>query len=284
MLIKLQRLDTQHRMWKRFLGGNGLYPDEVHGLVRQIMELRNPSDAPLVMDVGSGSGIWTVEMANLFPQASVIGLDLTESKPNFVPPNCRFVTKDILTGIEEYTEKFDVVHARCVIGHVTDAMAFIRMLCDCLKPGGLLFLGDGNVGIYGVDEAQLEPASFDVGADNTNKSWMSLWMRHFLNVVESRVGPRKVTGRTLDDAMLMEPRFEVTGKRTFFDLLNCPEGDTDRSKSSGLAFAMSVKPAVLSAGMAPEMAERIIHNISQEVTGPMQTFSRWDLAWAVKKK
>ncbi len=28
---------------------------------------------------------------------------------------------------------------------------------------------------------------------------------------------------------------------------------------------MSVKPAVLSAGMAPEMAERIIHNISQEV-------------------
>lgn len=58
MLIKLQRLDTQHRMWKRFLGGNGLYPDEVDGLVRQIMELRNPSDAPLVMDVGSGSGIW----------------------------------------------------------------------------------------------------------------------------------------------------------------------------------------------------------------------------------
>lgn len=269
-------------MWKRLLGGNGLYPVEAEGLIHEMMN-QQAFSAPLVMDVGSGSGIWAVQMAELFPNASILGLDLTESKPSFIPPNCRFITKDILTGMEEYTEKFDVIHTRCVIGHVTDGVGFIRVMYDCLKPGGVLFLGDGNVGIYDVNEEQFEPASLDPGANNTNKSWMSLWMQHFLKAMESRVGPRQVTGNNQDEVMAKEPRFEILGRKTFYDLLNCPEGDPDLSKSSGLAFSMSVKPAVLAAGMASETVENILHHISLEVTGPMKTFSRWDLTWAVKK-
>ncbi len=45
--------------------------------------------------------------------------------------------------------------------------------------------------------AELEPASFDVGADNTNKSWMSLWDAAFSECcgIESRAKKSNRQGR-----------------------------------------------------------------------------------------
>ena len=100
--------------------------------------------------------------------------------------------------------------------------------------GGVLFIADGNPGVYDAKEKELEPATLDVGADNSNKSWMALMMLHYLKVMESRVGPREIIGQTLDDLVPKEPRLQAIGRKTFFDLLNCPEGSTDLSKSRGL--------------------------------------------------
>ena len=63
---------------------------------------------------------------------------------------------------------------------------------------------------------------------------MSLFMSKFLKVMETRVGPREYVGRNLDDLISKEPRLQAVGRKTFFDLLNCPEGESDLSKSSGL--------------------------------------------------
>ncbi|KLO12915.1 S-adenosyl-L-methionine-dependent methyltransferase [Schizopora paradoxa] len=281
--VEQERLDTQHGMWKRFFGGSGLYPTEANELILRLLKPLNTAQNPSVLDVGSGSGIWSIQMAELFPRASVLGLDLTESKPKYIPANCRFITKDIRSGLGEYKEKFDVIHARCVIGHITDIVEFIKKMCDCLKPSGVIFVSDGNPNVYDADHKEFEPASLDLETDNTNKSWMSLFMSKFLKVMETRVGPREYVGRNLDDLILNEPRLQAVGRKTFFDLLNCPEGNTDLSKSSGLAFAKTVKPAVLGAGIDSETVEKILHNISLEVTGPMKTFSRWDFIWALKQ-
>ncbi|KLO12914.1 S-adenosyl-L-methionine-dependent methyltransferase [Schizopora paradoxa] len=278
-----KRLDKQHRMWKRLLGGNGLYFAEACGLIREVLEPKNASEMPFIMDIGSGSGIWAVEMAELFPHAEVIGLDLVESKPPIVPSNCRFITKDILSGLEEYTGKVDIVHARSVISHLPSTDSFIGFVYNCLKPGGIFLLGDGNPTIYDENGKEFEPASLDTGVDNTNKSWMALLMNIYLNSMETKLGPRIIMGKTQDDLMSKEPRLEVRGRKTFFDLLNCPEGDTDLSKSSGAAFAAAVKPAVLGAGVSSETVERIVDNVYQEVTGPMKAFSRWDITWAIKQ-
>lgn len=97
----------------------------------------------------------------------------------------------------------------------------------------MLLLGDGNPIIYDANERQFEPASLDTGADNTNKSWMALLMHKYLDSMESKLGPRKIMGKSQDDLMPKEPRLQVLGRKTFFDLFNCPEGDTDLSKSSG---------------------------------------------------
>ena len=51
--------------------------------------------APLVrpqriLDLGTGTGIWAIDMADAHPGAQVIGTDLSPIQPKWVPPNCKF--------------------------------------------------------------------------------------------------------------------------------------------------------------------------------------------------
>lgn len=81
----------------------GLYPIDAEGYVTKALHVREMGHRqPAVLDIGSGSGIWYVagalylimfyrlnrlillratEMANKFPHARVIGIDLALSRP-----------------------------------------------------------------------------------------------------------------------------------------------------------------------------------------------------------
>jgi ubiquinone/menaquinone biosynthesis C-methylase UbiE len=43
-----------------------------------------------ILDLGTGSGIWCIEMGELYPSAEVIGVDLSANMPSWVPPNVHF--------------------------------------------------------------------------------------------------------------------------------------------------------------------------------------------------
>lgn len=49
----LQRLDLQHRIWTKLIGG--LYPTDLRGVIEE--RLGSTSD-PEILDVGCGTGIW----------------------------------------------------------------------------------------------------------------------------------------------------------------------------------------------------------------------------------
>lgn len=40
-----------------------------------------------ILDIGIGTGIWAIDMADKFPMANVIGTDLSPIQPSWVPPN-----------------------------------------------------------------------------------------------------------------------------------------------------------------------------------------------------
>jgi len=44
-----------------------------------------------VVDLGTGTGMWAIEIGELFPHATVTGTDLSPIQPYWVPPNVKFV-------------------------------------------------------------------------------------------------------------------------------------------------------------------------------------------------
>ncbi len=64
-----------------------------------------------IIDLGTGTGIWAMEMGDKFPSASVLGLDLSPIQTLWVPPNVRFLVDDVeddwLNGPD-----WDFVHSR----------------------------------------------------------------------------------------------------------------------------------------------------------------------------
>ncbi len=54
------------------------------------------SDHPhKIIDLGTGTGIWALEMGDQYPSAEVLGLDLSPIQTPWVPPNVRFLVDDI---------------------------------------------------------------------------------------------------------------------------------------------------------------------------------------------
>jgi 2-polyprenyl-3-methyl-5-hydroxy-6-metoxy-1,4-benzoquinol methylase len=47
-----------------------------------------------ILDIGTGSGIWAMDMADKYPGAQVLGIDIAAVQPRWVPPNCLFEIED----------------------------------------------------------------------------------------------------------------------------------------------------------------------------------------------
>jgi SAM-dependent methyltransferase len=121
------RLDLLHHIFRLVLGGP-LY--------------RAPIATPppgRILDVGTGTGIWAMEIAEEFPHAVVIGTDLSPIQPGWVPPNCKFYIDDAESEwAYRPDEHFDYIHGRGLCGGIGDWAKFYGQVYQNLKPGGWL--------------------------------------------------------------------------------------------------------------------------------------------------
>lgn len=126
--------------------------DVQHVLMQAV--LQNPYQAPLVnpgeiLDVGCGTGRWAYEMAQLFPQATVVGCDLVEPPAGAlsVPSNYRFVQADVLKGLPFPDQSFDFVHQRFLVlalpAHVWPGV--LRELVRVARVGGWVEVVEAQV-------------------------------------------------------------------------------------------------------------------------------------------
>ena len=74
------------------------------------------SETRTILDVGSGTGIWPIAMAQQFPQAHIIGVDIAlTSLPALLPPTCLFSQADVLQGLPFPNQQFDFTHQRLLV-------------------------------------------------------------------------------------------------------------------------------------------------------------------------
>ena len=97
--------------------------------------VKNPAK---VLDVGTGTGIWAIDMAATFPEAEVIGFDISPTQPSWVPPNCKFYIDDAQLEWTFGESSFDLVHIRALYGSISDWTELYRQAFRALHPGGYL--------------------------------------------------------------------------------------------------------------------------------------------------
>lgn len=143
--MEQERLDLQHHIWLLLLHGK-LYTAPLPQPAKD-QRLR-------ILDLGCGTGIWAIDMAEEFEKSEVYGVDLSPIQPTWVPGNCFFHVDDYE---DEWTyrdsEKFDYIHGRALSGTSSDWDAFYRKIMDNLKPGGYVEMQEYDAWIFSDDDS-----------------------------------------------------------------------------------------------------------------------------------
>lgn len=116
------RMDLVHHICRLVLGGK-LYLAPIDESVQRIL------------DLGTGTGIWAMDVADEHPSAEVLGIDLSPIQPQWTPPNCSFQVDDFESDWL-YSKPFDFIHARELEGCMSNETRLFKQALEHLKPGG----------------------------------------------------------------------------------------------------------------------------------------------------
>ncbi|KAJ1322867.1 gliotoxin biosynthesis N-methyltransferase [Microdochium nivale] len=108
-------------------------------------------DFKKVLDVGTGTGIWAIDFADVYPDADIIGTDLSPIQPSWVPPNVRFEIDDFLDAWTWDSGTFDFVHMRFLFGAVPNWNDLFAKAYGVLAPGGYVQTCECDVEILSDD-------------------------------------------------------------------------------------------------------------------------------------
>lgn len=107
---------------------------------------KQDSNKVVVLDIGCGSGIWTMEMATKFPQAHFIGIDKRPSFPiDIKPKNCHFKLFNINQSnvkLPFMDQTVDYIFQRDLNWDLSEStwLPLVKEFFRILKPGGWIEL------------------------------------------------------------------------------------------------------------------------------------------------
>ena len=253
-LQEVSRLDFQHYMLRYALRTNYMAP------------LGRPQS---ILDVACGTGRWAKEMAQTFPEANVIGLDITthttDEQQASQPTNYLFVQGNILDGLAFADASFDYTHMRLMMAALPldRWQDVVNELVRVTRPGGWIELVEGDL-LYGVGPA----------FDQLNQWGIDLCQRRGIDLT---IGPRVVNFLR---ATGLEPVYThkvliPTGKRGG-RLAAMAETDY-------MAIFSSVRGFLISLGMTNEVEYDQLFKVAQSEMADGQTPWPFYVAYAQRK-
>lgn len=162
--LEQNRCEVQHKLYRHCLDG-------------ALTSTRLPLDVAQILDLGTGTGVWPIEMAARYPQAQITGVDVYPiQRRKGVPPNVKFEIDDVENPWKFPDNSIDFVHARSIAGGVMDWPGLLRQVYDKLKPGGLFEMTEIALNVLDFDgkfaEAELCPEFLQVFRDVCEKTGM----------------------------------------------------------------------------------------------------------------
>ncbi|KAF2104273.1 S-adenosyl-L-methionine-dependent methyltransferase [Rhizodiscina lignyota] len=247
---EIDRLDLQHHIFNMTFD-NRLYFAPINP------NLQN------ALDIGTGTGIWAIDFADLHPSCRVIGTDLSPTQPAFVPPNLEFVIDDA----EDpwlFRQKFDFIHVRLLAGSFKNWPTVIQSCYDALAPGGWLELQDYILPCEAPDESY---------AGTSLEQWNQVMLRaaaalgrpmdvadHYAEWM-GKVGFTEVTERQFiwpTNTWPRDPKLKEIGKWNEVNMLQGLAGFSLALMTRGLAWSKD-EVDVFVAKVRADMRDRRIH-------------------------
>ncbi|KAI3541838.1 methyltransferase domain-containing protein [Colletotrichum tamarilloi] len=97
-----------------------------------------------ILDIGTGTGIWAMLMGEEFPNAEVVGNDLSAIQPTWVPPNVKFEIDDVESPWVN-SKKYDFIFCRDMAASLADWPKLMERIYENVNPGGWVEFQDFNL-------------------------------------------------------------------------------------------------------------------------------------------
>ncbi|KAH6635503.1 S-adenosyl-L-methionine-dependent methyltransferase [Chaetomium sp. MPI-SDFR-AT-0129] len=184
------------------------YMQYLHGILNMMFENRAifpPIPRPRrILECGSGSGAWAMEVAEQHPECEVIGIDIYPYPvPEDIPSNLDLQIDDLNSPSTFPSNYFDLVNSRLMAGgiHANRWMNYLRDIWRVLRPGGW---------------CQMVEIHFNAQSDNgtlTDNHALQVWSQNYLQSVqpakEPRAAPRLRNWMTQAGFVDVEPRMLI---------------------------------------------------------------------------
>jgi ubiquinone/menaquinone biosynthesis C-methylase UbiE len=111
--------------------------------VQLIIEYFGDLNSQRVLDAGCGKGRFARVLAERYPRASIVGLDLAEAMLRHVPAGVGACAGS-MTALPFPSGIFDCAFATESLEHAVDIQAAVAEMCRVVRPGGRIVIIDKN--------------------------------------------------------------------------------------------------------------------------------------------